>query len=134
MSKPSVVVLVVEDNALIRIGVLDLVRDAGFEALEAENADEAIALLDSRSDISLVFTDVRMPGTMDGIKLAAHIRERWPPVHLMVASGHGIAEGRVLPEGARFFSKPYDGNTLLATMVSMLGPTKVGQPVLHTRH
>ena len=113
MSKRSAVVLVVEDNALIRIGVLDLVRDAGLEALGAENADDAIALLGSRSDIALVFTDVRMPGTMDGIKLAAHIRERWPPIHLMVASGHAIAADSLLPEGARFFSKPYDGNTLL---------------------
>ena len=80
MNNGRSVVLVVEDSALIRMGAVDLVLSAGYEALEAQDADEAIRILESRDDIDLVFTDVQMPGTMDGIKLAHYIRDRWPPV------------------------------------------------------
>ncbi|MEO7223462.1 MAG: response regulator, partial [Devosia sp.] len=87
MRSARLVVLVVEDHALIRQAALDIVEEAGFEALEAQGADEAIKMLESRADIRLVFTDVEMPGTMDGVKLVHYIRERWPPVQLIVASG-----------------------------------------------
>lgn len=80
------VILVVEDSALIRMGAVDLVLHAGYEALEACDADAAIRILEVRNDIDLVFTDVQMPGTMDGIKLSHYIRDRWPPVKLIVAS------------------------------------------------
>ena len=91
MSLSTAVVLVVEDNALIRMNALDLVRSAGFEGVGAASADEAIAILEARSDIRLVFTDVEMPGTIDGVKLAHYIRNRWPPIHLIVASGKAMS-------------------------------------------
>ena len=69
------VILVVEDSALIRMSAVDLVLSAGYEALEARDADEAIGILEARADIDLVFTDVQMPGTMEGIKLAHYIRD-----------------------------------------------------------
>jgi two-component system, response regulator PdtaR len=87
-SKP--VVLVVEDSHIIRMCAVDLVVAAGFEALEASSADEAIQVLEGRSDIHLVFTDVSMPGSMDGIKLSHYIRKRWPPVKLIVVSGKSM--------------------------------------------
>jgi CheY-like chemotaxis protein len=83
----TAVVLVVEDNPLILMTALDLVTTIGFEGVGAASADEAIAILEARSDIRLVFTDVEMPGTIDGLKLAHYIRDRWPPIHLIVASG-----------------------------------------------
>ena len=120
MSLSTAVVLVVEDNALIRMNALDLVRSAGFEGVGAASADEAIAILEARADIRLVFTDVEMPGTIDGVKLAHYIRNRWPPIHLIVASGKAIRDESQLPTGSRFFSKPYDSNTIVKEMTRML--------------
>jgi CheY-like chemotaxis protein len=116
------VILIVEDNAVIRMGAADLVVHAGYEALEASNAEEAIRLLEARTDIVLVFTDVGMPGTMDGVKLAHHIRNRWPPVKLIVASGRSIIEQSRLPEGSQFFPKPYSDVTIVEQMRRMLSP------------
>lgn len=120
MFNGKAVVLVVEDSAIIRMGAVDLVQSAGYEALEASNADEAIRILESRADIDLVFTDVQMPGTMDGIKLSHYIHDRWPPVKLIVASGMAILEESSLPEGSRFFSKPYGDHAIADAMADML--------------
>ena len=114
------IVLVVEDNTIIRMGAVDLVVSAGYEAIEARDADEAIRILESRSDIDLVFTDVQMPGSMDGIKLAHYIRERWPPVKLILASGNAILEESSLPTGSGFFAKPYVDHAIMETMARML--------------
>lgn len=85
-------VLVVEHDVFIRLDVIDILEDAGFDVLEAGNADEAIRVLESRSAIDAVLTDIEMPGSMDGIRLAHVVRDRWPPVHLVVASGHDSSE------------------------------------------
>lgn len=114
------VVLVVEDSHIIRMCAVDLVVAAGFEALEASSADEAIQVLEGRSDIHLVFTDVSMPGSMDGIKLSHYVRKRWPPVKLIVVSGKNIVDEGDLPVGARFFSKPYNDSTIVEAMMGML--------------
>jgi CheY-like chemotaxis protein len=99
------VVLVVEDEFLIRMQTADVIRDVGYEVIEASNAEEAIAILESRSDIRVVFTDVRMPGSMDGLKLAHAIRHRWPPVHIIATSGHHEVEKGHLPSGSLFFAE-----------------------------
>lgn len=122
------VVLVVEDSPIIRMGAVELVLSAGYEALDACDADEAIRILELRDDIDLVFTDVQMPGTMDGIKLAHYIRDRWPPVKLIVASGAAILEESILPGGSRFFSKPYDELTITTAIAHLLS-----SDTLHTR-
>jgi CheY-like chemotaxis protein len=114
------VILVVEDNAIIRMCALDLMVVAGFEVLEASNSDEAIKVLEARPDVHLVFTDVNMPGSMDGIKLSHYIRERWPPIKLIVASGKTIIEESHLPTGARFFRKPYDEGSIIEAMIALL--------------
>ena len=106
MSNRKAVILVVEDNPIIRMGALYLVVAAGFDAIEADGADEAIRVLEARSDVHLVFTDVGMPGTMDGTELSHYIRDRWPPLKLVVVSGNTIVNERHLPAGARFFPKP----------------------------
>ena len=120
MNNGKAVVLIVEDSAIIRMSAVDLVLSAGYEALEACDADEAIRILEQRHDVDLVFTDVQMPGTMDGIKLAHFIRDRWPPVKLIVASGAAIIEESSLPGGSRFFSKPYDDDTITDAMARLL--------------
>jgi two-component system, response regulator PdtaR len=101
------VILVVEDEAIIRNLAVAVVDAAGFEAIEARNADDAIRILESRRDIRLVFTDVRMPGSMDGIILARTIRRRWPSIQLIVTSGGDDLGIKAIPERARFFLKPY---------------------------
>jgi CheY-like chemotaxis protein len=120
MFNGKAVVLVVEDSAIIRMGAVDLVQSAGYQAREASNADEAIRILESGADVDLVFTDVQMPGTMDGIKLSYYIRNRWPPVKLIVASGKAILEESNLPEGSRFFSKPYSNHAIADAMADLL--------------
>jgi CheY-like chemotaxis protein len=112
MMSEKPVVLVVEDEALIRLGALDLVESAGCTAVEARDADEAIRILESRPDIRLIFTDIDMPGSMDGLKLSHYVRNRWPPIHIIVASGKAIIAESELPAGARFFPKPYQGEPI----------------------
>jgi CheY-like chemotaxis protein len=102
------VVLAVEDEPLILMLAIDMIRDAGFEPLWASNADEAIRILESRDDIRIVFTDINMPGSMDGIKLAQAVRGRWPPIKIIVTSGFSGGELKLLPEGSQFIPKPYD--------------------------
>src|SRR5512140_2219193 len=101
------VVLVVEDEFLLRMDAVDMIAEAGFEVLEAGNADEAIGILESRRDITVVFTDIQMPGSMDGLKLARAVRGRWPPVKIIATSGHLHLGETDLPEGGRFLPKPY---------------------------
>ena len=101
------VVLVVEDEYLIRQNAVDLIEKAGFRALEAADADQAIRILESRNDIRIVFTDIQMPGSIDGLKLAHAVRNRWPPIKLIVTSGHMSVSESELPQGGRFFRKPY---------------------------
>jgi CheY-like chemotaxis protein len=128
-STSGTVVLVVEDNQLILMSALDLVATAGYEGVGASNADEAIAILEKRADVKLVFTDIEMPGTIDGVKLAHYIRNRWPPIHLIVASGREILDESQLPTGSRFFSKPYDNTTIVEEMGRMLAAIDAGKPV-----
>jgi CheY-like chemotaxis protein len=106
------VILVVEDETLVRMSAVSVAEDSGFEALSAASADEAIGILESHSDVLLVFTDVNMPGSMNGLRLAHAVRGRWPPVELLVTSALGNITARDLPERGRFLPKPYDVATL----------------------
>jgi CheY-like chemotaxis protein len=101
------VVLVVEDELLLRMDAADVIGAAGFEVIEAANADEAIEILEARSDITVVFTDIQMPGSMDGLKLARAVRGRWPPIKIVATSGRLNVREMDLPEGGRFLPKPY---------------------------
>jgi CheY-like chemotaxis protein len=101
------VILVVEDELLIRLNAVEMIAEAGFEVVEAASADEAIAILEGRLDIAVVFTDIQMPGSMDGLKLAAAVRDRWPPIVIVATSGRVKLGPGDLPEGGRFLAKPY---------------------------
>ncbi|MBA3516980.1 MAG: response regulator [Rhizobiales bacterium] len=86
-SGSSTNVLVVEDEMVLRMRAVDIVEDAGFTAVEAVNADEALSILESRSDISLLLSDIQMPGSMDGLKLAHAVHDRWPSIKIILVSG-----------------------------------------------
>lgn len=101
------VVLVVEDEYLIRSSAAEMLAESGYDVVEAGNADEAIAILEARSDIRLVFTDIQMPGSMDGLKLAHFVRGRWPPIKIIATSGYHKLQDGDLPEGGLFLRKPY---------------------------
>jgi CheY-like chemotaxis protein len=101
------VVLIVEDELLLRIDAAEMIKAAGFEVVEAANADQAIEVLEARRDITVVFTDIQMPGSMDGLKLARAVRGRWPPIKIIATSGRLHVGEMDLPEGGRFLPKPY---------------------------
>lgn len=110
------VVLIVEDEFLIRMDAVEMIRAAGFDVVEAANADEAILILEDRPDITVVFTDVQMPGSMDGLKLAAAIRGRWPPIKIVATSGRVRVADDDLPAGSRFLRKPYSAREIVGTL------------------
>ena len=113
-------VLVVEDEPLLRLDIADSLVEAGFVVLEAANAVEAIEILTQHEEIRVVFTDVDMPGGMDGLRLAAYIRDRWPPLKIIVTSGYRRVAMEDIPAESRFFSKPYDAQKIVHSMREML--------------
>lgn len=116
----KIAVLVVEDEPITRMDVVEQLEEGGFEVFEAPDADRAIKILEANAAIRVLFTDIDMPGSMDGLKLAAAVRDRWPPIRIVVASGLRKINVDALPADSRFFSKPYNVNEIAATMRSMV--------------
>jgi two-component sensor histidine kinase len=114
-------VLVVEDEMILRMRAVDIVEDAGFCPVEAINADEAISILESRSDISLLFTDIQMPGSMDGLKLAHAVHDRWPSIKIILVSGHVQPSDADRPANSRFFGKPLSVEQMITELQGMVG-------------
>jgi two-component system, response regulator PdtaR len=108
-------VLVAEDELLIRMMAVDVLTGAGFDVVEAGHAEDAlIALQDRHGAIHLLFTDIHMPGTMNGLELAHHVRRVWPHVALLIASGQKRPLAAELPAGSVFLTKPYDPDHVVA--------------------
>ena len=114
-------VLVVEDEMVLRMRAADIVEDAGFSPVEAVNADEAIAILESRSDIAVLFTDIQMPGSMDGLKLAHAVHTRWPDIKIVLVSGQVKPSDAERPAESRFFGKPLGVEQMIAELQAMVG-------------
>jgi two-component system, response regulator PdtaR len=114
-------VLVVEDEFLVRTDAVEFMRVFGFTVYEASSADEAIALLELHSEIQAVFTDIHMPGSMDGLKLAHYVRGRWPPIKLIVTSGHARPLVEDMPLGCGFVGKPYQLQKVADDLLAMIG-------------
>jgi two-component sensor histidine kinase/CheY-like chemotaxis protein len=114
-------VLVVEDEMMLRMRAVDIVEDAGYTPIEAVNADDALAILESRSDIELLFTDIQMPGSIDGLKLAHAVHERWPLIKIMIVSGQLKLTDADKPLDSRFFGKPLDVKHMVAQMQDLMG-------------
>lgn len=112
-------VLIVEDEPLLRLYAIDIVEDAGYSTLEAPNADEAIKILTSRPDIRIVFTDINMPGSIDGLKLSHFIRDRWPPIHLIITSGNKKPAPHEMPARGAFLGKPFEPHHLVDALSAL---------------
>lgn len=120
-SKPigSDTILIVEDEAIVRFELIDFFEDEGYRVFAAADADEAIAILEEHGEVRVVLTDIGMPGTMDGLKLAHYIRGRYPPTLLLVASGRMSVSPEDMPEHSAYFAKPFDPAALLRTIDEM---------------
>src|SRR3954469_13135336 len=121
MPDPAPIVLVVEDEMVLRMRAVDIVEDAGFVPIEAVSADQAIEILESRDDISLLFTDVQMPGTMDGLKLAHAAHTRWPHIKIILVSGQIAITEADKPDDSKFFPKPLEIQQMIIELQQMVG-------------
>jgi two-component sensor histidine kinase/DNA-binding response OmpR family regulator len=114
-------VLIVEDEMMLRMRAVDIVEDAGFFPVQAVNADQALSILESRSDISLLFTDIQMPGSMDGLKLAHAVHDRWPAIKIILVSGQMNPSDAERPAESRFFGKPLSDDQMIGELQAMVG-------------
>jgi YesN/AraC family two-component response regulator len=115
---PSVAVLIAEDEPILRMGAVYVFEDAAV--FEADRAEAAIRILELHPEIRLMFTDIDMPGSMNGLKLARYVSGRWPPIRINVTSGHVRVAENSLPAGALFFSKPYDSKDIIQKFKMMM--------------
>jgi CheY-like chemotaxis protein len=115
------IVLIVEDDMILRMRSVDIVEDAGYTPVEAVDADEALGILQSRSDIALLFTDIQMPGSMDGLQLAHAVYERWPQLKIILVSGQLKLSSAEIPRDSRFFGKPLVSGQIITEMQGMIG-------------
>jgi two-component sensor histidine kinase len=124
-AEPRANVLVVEDEMVLRLRAVDIVEDAGFTAVEAVNADQALAILESRSDIALLFSDIQMPGSMDGLMLAHAVHARWPSIKIVLVSGQVKLSDSDRPADSRFFGKPLGMKEMIVELQEMVGAGKL---------
>jgi DNA-binding NtrC family response regulator len=120
MSTERIAVLVVEDESLVRMDIVNALEEAGFEVFEANNARQAIDVLNRNDRIHALFTDIDMPGSIDGLKLAALVRDRWPPIRIIITSGQKTPEAHELPTKGAFLPKPYTPHKVIATIREMV--------------
>jgi CheY-like chemotaxis protein len=111
-------ILVVEDNPLLSLDVSDALEAEGYDVIAVANADGAIKVLETRNDIRTIFTDIDLPGSMDGLKLAAAVRDRWPPVHIIVTTGMRAPHRDAMPTNSMFIAKPYRNAEVLEAVRS----------------
>jgi two-component system, response regulator PdtaR len=111
--------LVVEDEILVRLAICEDLAAEGYEVLTADDADQAIEILESRNDITTIFTDIEMPGLMNGLKLAAAVRDRWPPVNIVITTGKARPPNDQMPTNSRFVAKPYQKRDVLGALQSL---------------
>lgn len=123
LDRPGIlpIVLVVEDDMMLRMRAVDMVEDAGYASVEAVDADQALTILQSRTDIVLLFTDIQMPGSMDGLQLAHAVYERWPLIKIILVSGQLKLASNHIPRNSRFFGKPLVSGQMIAEMQNMIG-------------
>ena len=114
-----IVVLVVEDEPILRMNMMDLVEEAGFDAVEAANSKQAMRVLETRSDVGIIVSDIEMPPGIDGMALVAMVRDRWPPIEIILVSGQVSSTHVRMPEGGVFFSKPCRPAEIVATLNRM---------------
>jgi len=118
---PASVILIVESYTDLRMLAVQFLKEEGFETLEAGDADQAIAMLESRPEIAVLLTNIDMPGSMNGLKLARVVSIRWPAIEILIASGHVRLPLADLPPNGRFLGKPYRAEAMMAELHSLVG-------------
>jgi DNA-binding NtrC family response regulator len=113
-------VLLVEDEPMIRAIGTDALEEAGYEVIEAANADEAMRILEHVGEVHVLFTDIRMPGSMDGLALAQLVHDRWPAIKILITSGDTFPRSAQIPDAGHFIAKPYGLNALQNEVTSLL--------------
>ena len=130
VSEPRMVILVVEDETLVRMFMADFLDEAGFKVFEAVNADEALTVLQARPDVQVVVTDIEMPaGSMNGLELTRVVRERWPGVGVILSSGRALPRSDDLSDRVAYIAKPYLPDTVI-TLIQQLATPQVVEPSL----
>ena len=122
LSNVPPIVLIVDDEALLRLNATDTLLRAGCRTYEAADTEEALAVLARHPEISVLFTDINMPGARDGIALAGEVHRRWPDVRVMITSGQECPSPEDMPPETQFFSKPYDLDVIARLVCD--GPVK----------
>jgi two-component system, response regulator PdtaR len=117
---PEPLILVVEDQEILRLYAADLLEEHGFRVVEAQNAAAALKVLETRNDVRLLFTDIQMPGALDGMDLAREVHQRWPRVLLVITSGQKKPTEAEIPDHGRFVAKPYRAAELLGQVDDMI--------------
>jgi len=120
LEESKIILLLVEDEALIRMHGIDILESAGFIVFEACNADEAVIILDKYNEIRLIFSDVDMPGSMNGLELLELAHLRWPKIRLLLTSGHRRLKDDSLPGQGKFLPKPWSEEALVNKVRSLL--------------
>jgi CheY-like chemotaxis protein len=120
MAHTKRVVLVVEDESLLRLYATEVLEDAGYAVVEVDNAEAALEALETRDDVRLLFTDIQMPGALDGLELARRVHERWPQVRIVLASGRSRPRRAEMPDEARFIAKPFSPDELVGHIQDLL--------------
>lgn len=110
------VILVIEDEPVLRLEIVDMLEDDGFEVVVATNVDNAIQILENRLDIRIVYIDLDMPRGVDGVKIAAAIRDRWPPIEIVLTASRVDGARVQLPVRSKFFPKPINRTSVIRTM------------------
>jgi DNA-binding NtrC family response regulator len=114
-------ILVVEDEPLVRVNAAEMIEEAGWRALEAENSAEALRVLADHRDVAVLFTDINMPGDMDGLALADCVHKLHPQIELVVTSGKAVIADAALPDAGTFLRKPYGYEELTEAIERKLG-------------
>lgn len=113
-------VLIVEDEMFVRMIGAEALQEAGYAVIEAGSADEALSILESADDVQVLFTDIRMPGSMDGLRLAEVVHERWPGIRILLTSGDTHPSREAIPDDGRFIPKPYRFESLSRELTTLL--------------
>lgn len=120
MQHRSAVILVVEDEILTRMGIVDYLQAQGYTLLEAQTGQQALEMLAREDRVDIVFTDVDMPGGIDGLMLASEVNAGWPSIGIIVTSGKAVPSERCLPQGSQFYPKPYRADAIHTAIVQLL--------------
>ena len=123
-------ILVAEDSELLRLLASDLLEGHGYTVVEADNAEEAIKVMENRKDVRLLFTDIQMPPGCDGLELAREVHNRWPKVHLVITSGQVQPSRAEIADDGRFIRKPYQAKDLLGQIDQLLNKGKKKSPAI----